>query len=166
MVGHNLQQTHPQLSHDFIELFQKSKHRVFSIVEPLYSEGHSLNDIVKMTGIPYSTINQVLRKNGVQMRPKGSVHSKQIFQQKIKSSTPPPFGFTYIGGQLEKDAKEYPTLLVIYQQWRLGQTASAIVRHMNHKGFKTRQRKLWSRTAICNIIKRFEDGTITLKKEK
>jgi hypothetical protein len=166
MVGESIQQTRLSLSHDFIELFQKSKHRIFSIVGPLYSEGHSLNDMVKMTGIPYSTINQVLRKNGVQMRPKGSVSSKQIFQQKIKSSTPPPFGFTYLGGQLEKDSKEYPTLLVIYQQWRLRQTASAIVRHMNSKGFKTRQLKSWSRTAICNIMKRFEDGTININKEK
>ncbi len=119
-----------------------------------------------MTGIPWTTIRDELKKNGVTLRPNKSVSTKDIFQQKFKSSTPPPYGFTYIGGQLEKDAREYSALLVIHQQWQLGKTASAIFRYLNKQGFKTRMQKEWSRNAVLNILQRFEDKTITINKEK
>jgi hypothetical protein len=105
-----------------------------------------------------------LKKNGVQLRPNRSATIKELFQQKFTSSTPPPFGFTYIGGQLEKDTREYPTLLIIHQQWKLGQTATAITHHLNRLKIRTRMQKSWSRNAIIKIIKRFEDGSITIKK--
>jgi hypothetical protein len=53
--------------HDFIELFQNSKHRIFSIAAPLYRQSHSLNEISSMTGIPYSTLNYELKKKNVQL---------------------------------------------------------------------------------------------------
>lgn len=164
MVGRHEELAHQQLSHDFIELFQKSKHRIFHIIQPLYSEGHSIRDIAKLTGIPATTINTVLKKNGVHLRSNRSATIKEIFQHKFRSSTPPPFGFTYIGGELEKDTREYPTLLIIHQQWRLGHTATAITHHLNRLKIKTRMQKSWSRNAIIKIIKRFEDGTVTIRK--
>lgn len=150
--------------HDFIELFQKSKRRVFPVIAPLYSEGHSIRNIAKLTGIPATTINTILKKNGVHLRSNRSATVKELFQQKFRSSTPPPYGFTYIGAKLEKDTKEYPTLLIIYQQWQLGHTATAIAHHLNRLKVKTRMQKTWSRNAIIKIIKRFEDGTIIIKK--
>ncbi len=164
VVGRLVNLTRHLLSHDFIELFHNCKHRIFPIIAPLYSEGHSIRNIAKLTGIPATTINSVLKKNGVQLRTNKSATVKELFQQKFKSSTPPPFGFTYIGGQLEKDTKEFPTLLIIHKQWQLNLTATAITHHLNRLKIKSRMQRRWSRNAIIKIIKRFEDGTITIKK--
>ena len=150
--------------HDFIELFQNSKHRIFSVAAPLYREGHSLNEISAMTGIPYSTLNDELKKNKVQLRPNRNVSSRVVFQQKFKSSTPPPYGFTYMGGQLEKDPREYSTLLVIHRQWQLGVSATAIANHLNSKKLKSRSQKTWSRNVILNIIERLENKTIVIER--
>ncbi len=150
--------------HDFIELFQNSKHRIFSIAAPLYQDGHSLKEISAMTGISYSTLNDELKKNNVQLRPNKSVSSSVVFQQKFKSSTPPPYGFTYMGGQLEKDGREYPTLLIIHRQWQLGQSATAIANHLNGKKLKSRSQKTWSRNVILNIIERLENKTIAIER--
>ena len=117
-----------------------------------------------MTGIPYSTLNDELKKNKMQLRPNRSVSPSVIFRQKFKNSTPPPYGFTYMGGRLEKDAREYPTLLVIHRQWQLGQSATAIANHLNSKGLKSRSQKTWSRNVILNIIERLENKTIVIER--
>ena len=72
-------------------------------LDEIGQEGHSLNEISTMTGIPYSTLNDELKKNKMQLRPNKSVSPSVVFRQKFKSSAPLPYGFTYMGGQLEKD---------------------------------------------------------------
>ena len=150
--------------HDFIELFQNSKHRIFATAAPLYQGGHSLREISTMTGIPYTTLNSELKKNKVQLRPNKSVSPAVVFQQKFKSSTAPPYGFTYMGGRLEKDAREYSTLLVIHHHWQLGQSASAISHYLNSKKLKSRSQKAWSRNVILKIIERLENKTIVIER--
>lgn len=117
-----------------------------------------------MTGIPYTTLNTELKKNKVQLRTNKSVSPSVVFQQKFKSSTPPPYGFTYIGGQLEKDAREYSNLLIIHRQWQLGQSATAIAKHLNSKKIKSRNQKNWSRNVILNIIERLEKKIIVIER--
>ena len=117
-----------------------------------------------MTGIPYTTLNTELKKNKVQLRPNKSVSPSIVFQQKFKSSTPPPYGFTYIGGHLEKDAREYPNLLIIHRQWQLGQSATAIANHLNSRKLKSRSQTTWSRNVILNIIERLENKTIVIER--
>ena len=164
MVGDHERLANPVDYHDFIELFQKRKNRIFPIINSLYSKGHSIRNIAKLTGVPATTINTILKKNGVQLRSNRAATVKELFQQKFTSSTPPPYGFAYIDGRIEKDAREYSTLLIIHQQWQLGITATAISHHLNKLKIKSRTGKNWSRNAIIKIIKRFEDGTITIKK--
>ncbi len=116
-----------------------------------------------MTAIPKTTVLTELKRGGMQIRPNKSVSADVVLQQKFKSSAPPPYGFTYIGARLEKDAKEYSTLLVVHQQWQSGTSATAIAHYLNSKNFKTRMQKDWSRNVILNIIQRFENKSITLE---
>ena len=117
-----------------------------------------------MIGLPYSTLSDVFKRNKMQLRPNKSVSPSVVFRQKFKSSTPPPYGFAYMGGQLEKDAREYSNLLIIHRQWQLGQSATAISHHLNSKKLKSRSQKAWSRNVILKIIERLENKTIIIER--
>ncbi|MCK6597638.1 MAG: recombinase family protein [Bdellovibrionaceae bacterium] len=96
------------------------------------------------------------------LRPNKSVSAEQISRQNFKSSTPPPFGYMYLEGRLQKNPKEFPTLQIIWQQWKLGQTASTITKYLNSKKLKTRNLKEWKRQTVLNILERFEKKLIVL----
>lgn len=148
--------------HDFIELFQDFISRIFEICSPLYTQGYSLEEVSKQTGFSQTTIRNHLIKGGVTLRPNKAVRSVQVLRQNFKSSTPPPYGYMYLEGKLQKDPKEFPTLQIIWQQWKLGQTATSITEYLNSKKIKTRNQKEWERTTVLNILKRFENKTIIL----
>jgi len=96
------------------------------------------------------------------LRPNKSVSADQVLRQSFKSSTPPPFGYLYLEGRLQKDLKEFPVLQIIWKQWKLGQSATAITDYLNKKKFKTRNNKEWKRTTVLNILERFENKSIVL----
>lgn len=148
--------------HDFIELFQDDISRIFEICSPLYQQGYSLTEISNQTGFPWTTIRNQLVKGGMTLRPNKSVSAEQVFRQNFKSSTPPPYGYMYLEGKLQKDSKEFPTLQIIWQQWTLGQTATSITGYLNSKKLKTRSQKEWKRQTVLNILERFENKTILL----
>jgi hypothetical protein len=145
--------------HDLIELFQKSSYRVFEICAPLYAKGHSLKEIAKLTGIPYTSIQSQFVQNGVTLRNNRSGSNLEALRQGIRSGAPPVYGFRVIAARLEKDPIEYPILLAIHQQWRSGQSATTIMHFLNNKKLKTRNQKAWKRTTVLNIINRFESGS-------
>lgn len=68
----------------------------------------------------------------------------------------PPFGFCYFQGEVVKDPKEYPTLLLIQSLWKQGTSISSIVRHLDGKGIQTRTGKSWSYNVIKATIQRLE----------
>lgn len=148
--------------HDFVELFQEDISRIFEICSPLYLQGHSLTEVSNLTGFAWTTIRNQLVKGGVTLRPNKAVKSSEILHLKFRSSTPPPYGYVYLEGQLQKDQKEFPVLQIIWNQWRLGQSATNITHYLNDKKIKTRNHGEWKRTTLINILERFENKTITL----
>lgn len=160
--SHLLRTCNYYFSHDFIELFQEDVSRIFDICSPLYEQGHSLKEISKMTGFPYTSIRDQLFKGGVTLRPNKSVSASEILRHKFKNSSPPPFGYYYLEDQLQKDPKEFPTLQAIWKQWQLGQSATAIMKYLNAKKLKTRNQKEWKRETLLNILERFENKSIVL----
>ena len=148
--------------HDFVELFQEDISRIFDVCSPLYLQGYSLTEVSNLTGFAWTTIRDQLVKGGVTLRPKKSVNSSEVLRLKFKSSTPPPFGYVYLEGQLQKDQKEFPVLKIIWNQWRFGQSATNITHYLNDKKFKTRNHSEWKRTTVINILERFENKTIVL----
>jgi hypothetical protein len=112
--------------HDFIEFFQNSPERIFAVCAPFYLQGRSLKEIVDLTGFPYSTIRSQLVAGGLTLRTNKSVSSSEILRQRFKNSAPPPYGYCYLEGRLQKDPREYPILQIIDQQRRQGQNPTAI----------------------------------------
>jgi len=132
------------------------------ICEPLYQSGYSLSEICAMTGFPQSTIRDQLVRAGVTLRAAKSVTFSKDLRQSFKNSASPPFGFVYLEGRLQKDAKEFPVLQIIWQQWRQGRSATDITHFLNGKKLKTRNHKEWKRTTVLNILERFENKTTVL----
>jgi hypothetical protein len=102
----------------------------------------------------------------VTLRPNRHVTTSEALRQRKKSGAPPAYGYRCISGVLEKDAREYPVLLMIYQQWRSGQSATSITHYLNARSLKTRNQKVWKRTTVLNIIERFENGSLIPEQEQ
>jgi len=148
--------------HDFVELFQKDISRIFNVCSPLYLQGYSLSEVSNLTGFAYTTARDHLVKGGATLRPKNSANSKKISRQKYKSSAAPLFGYVYLEGKLQKDQKEFPVLQIIWNQWKIGQSATSITHYLNDKKIRTRKHREWKRTTILNILQRFENKIIVL----
>jgi hypothetical protein len=70
----------------------------------------------------------------------------------------PPFGFCYFQGEVIKNPKEFPTLLLIQNLWKQGASISSIVRHLDEKGIRSRMGKPWSYNVIKATIRRLKTG--------
>ncbi len=143
--------------HDFTEYFEDSVENIFAQTAPLYEKGYSLKEISAMTGFPYTTIRDQLIKGGVSLRINKSVSSTEVLRQSFKNSAPPPFGYGYFDGILEKDPKEYPILQMIDQLRRRGETPTAIANKLNDKKIKTRKGNIWKQATVYTIIQRLKD---------
>lgn len=111
--------------HDFILLtFSNSTTCDENIVDS-YKKGNSFRDIKKLTGISKSKIRDVLIRLKVPIRPLHE-ESRRATQRLVgKKNVKPPYGFTYFEGRFVKHPKEYPTLLSIINQWKLGQSLNS-----------------------------------------
>ncbi|OYZ24222.1 MAG: hypothetical protein B7Y39_02010 [Bdellovibrio sp. 28-41-41] len=83
-----------------------------------------------------------------------SINQRQTF----KNSAPPPYGFCYLDGQLQKDPREYPTLQIIEKQRQLGRTPTEIAKFLSDKGFKTRHGVSWRQAHVFNIVQRLKNS--------
>ena len=77
-------------------------------------------------------------------------------RQTFKNSAPPPYGFCYLEGRLQKDPREYPILQIIEKQRQIGRTPTEIARYLDGKGFKTRLGKAWTQAHVFNIVQRIK----------
>lgn len=59
-------------------------------------------------------------------------------RQHFKKAEPPPYGFCYVEGKLEKDHKEHQILRIIHQQWLLKKSLAEIAHHLNGRNYRTR----------------------------
>lgn len=143
-------------NHDFIRLFENSIARIFDVCAPLYLHGHSLKEISAMTGHPYSTLRSQLVDGGLTLRSNRSVSSNSILRQGFKNSAPPPYGYCYLDGSLQKDPREYPTLKIIKQQWQLGKNPTDIARYLNGRNTKPRKGRIWKQPTIYYIVQRLQ----------
>lgn len=128
-------------------------------------DGLSINEISSITGNPYSTIRGQLKKNGVTLRINKSVRVSGSSRQQFKSSAPPPYGYCYLNGRLEKDPKEYPVLTIITEQWKQGRTPTEIAKYLCSRKLKTRKGVDWLQAHVFNIVQRLKEEFKTTKKE-
>lgn len=88
---------------------------------------------------------------------------KIILEPKRKTSWKSSYGFCYFEGEIIKHPKEYPVLLKIYQQWKLGINANSIADKLNKKRISSPMNKSWSWNSVKNIIDRFKMNSIVQK---
>lgn len=147
--------------HDFIQLSIDELTHLAAKFRPLYAQGHSLKEISAMAGVPYSTLRNQFAKDGVTFRPNKSVSSGDIFRRHFKSSAPPPYGYCYIDGGLQKDPREYPTLQIIEKQWQRGANPTDIAKYLNKLGKPSRTGKIWKQPTVYNIVERLKSQSAT-----
>lgn len=109
-----------------------------------------------MTGYPFTTIRDLLVKNGVPLRINKSVSSVGNLRRSFKNSAPPPYGYCYLEGALAKDPREYPILQTIDQLRLRGETPTAIAKYLNLQKIKTRKGHLWKQPTVFYIIQRLK----------
>lgn len=149
--------------HDFIKFFYLEKQAYFPEMAQLYKKGLSLRDIAAKLDIPKTVVRSELLKGGIPLRASSREQKKSIQNQKGKASWKPPYGFCYFEGQVIKHPKEYPVLLKIYKQWKLGINANSIADKLNEKRIPSPMNKSWSWNSVKNIIDRFKMKSIIQK---
>lgn len=142
--------------HDFIEIRLSIIRGKNADLKALYEQGFSIPDIANQLGMSTSSTRSHLLKIGVTLRAKGSVSFTQGKGKSFKSSSPPPYGYCYLDGQLHKDPREYPILQIIEKQTQNGRTPSEIARFLNDKKFKTRHGKTWRQSHAFNIVQKIK----------
>lgn len=147
--------------HDFIEIQVHLISQENPEMKAFYEQGHSIEDVGRLLGLSFSTVRRQLLKQRVTLRSNKSVIFIGNQRQTFKSGAPPPYGYCYLDGALQKDAREYPVLQIIDKQRQIGRTPTEIARYLADRKFKTRHGKLWNQALVFNIVQRLK----TLAKE-
>ena len=120
----------------------------------MYKKGLSVSDIAAQTGIGRSSIYKSLRSNRHLLRPQVSVPFERWRKGHGKTRNKPPYGWCFSQGELVKDPREYPVILLIESLWNQGRTVGEIVRELNGKGYRSRMGRDWGYGVVKGIIKR------------
>ena len=131
-------------------------------MKALYDQGHSIEDVARLLGLSFSTVRRQLVKLRVTFRPNKSVSFIRNQRQTFKSGAPAPYGYCYLDGSLQKDAREYPVLQIIEKQRQIGRTPTEIARYLHNRKFKTRHGKVWNQALVFNVLQRLK----VLEKQK
>lgn len=149
--------------HDFIEISIHLISHENADFKSFYEQGHSINEIADRLGFPYSTVRDQLVRLGVTLRTNKSVSFSGNQRQTFKNSAPPPYGYYYLEGRLQKDPREYPILQMIEKRRQLGRTPTEIARFLSGKGFKTRHGISWSQAHVFNIVQKLKTKKLSLQ---
>lgn len=151
--------------HDFIEFAVDEFSALAASFRRLYQQGYSIREISKITGRSFSTIQSQLKKDGVTLRINKAVKILHPLRQQFKSSSPPPYGYCYMNGRIEKDPREFQILTIIKEQWQLGNTPTQIAKYLCSRKLKTRKGVAWGQAHVFNIVQRLKEEFKTTKKE-
>jgi hypothetical protein len=144
---------HP-ISHDFIELSQKTPALIYDKCAPLYKKGHSLRDIEEQTGYPRSTIRDALKAHNFPIRSRMKTLKGEKTGKPFKCAGYAPYGFAYLDGQLVIDPKEHIIVRKILKLRQHGLSYRAIANELNKQKIPTRNGKSWYLSFIKTIIDR------------
>ncbi len=134
-------------------------------MQGFYKEGYSIEEIAVRMNMPYSTVRTHLVNQGVTLRKNKSVSVSEMSRQTFKNSAPPPYGFCYFEGKIQKDPREFPILQTIEKQMEQGRTPTEIAKHLSSKKLKTRHGKKWQQAHVFNIVRRIKSKTMEVLSE-
>lgn len=113
-----------------------------------------MRDISVKTGVPISSIRDVLVTSGIVLR----TNKKSILNADKKTSKSfsgaIPYGYCLIQSQLVPDAKEQSVIQIILELWQSGKSFNAIKTHLNNQKVPSKLRRQWNDKTVKRIIKR------------
>lgn len=141
--------------------FLKEPSRISPETAVLYRKGWSLRDIAHELGCSKGKVRSDLKKAGVELR-ESVAQATPDRQSGGKQHALPYYGFCYFEGRITPDTREFPVLKLIHRLWKEQKTIHQITQELNRSKTPSRKGKQWSWAAVQNIVKRFEQGTVTL----
>lgn len=154
------------IAHDIIEVFENRQLGICEISVPLYLEGLSITDIALRTGFKRTSIWKALKTYRDGLQPKKEVPYARWRQGHRRTGARPPFGFSLLEGEVVRDPKEYPTLLLIHKLWTTGSAIMSILQALSDKKLKSRTGRDWSYGVIKSIGKRIDAKDLVMKAGK
>ena len=151
---------------DIIKFFRKGNPIISDEIAVLYCQGMSITDISARTGIKRHTVWKTLKRLKKESSSEVSVPYDRWRKGKKRTGARPPFGFCILEGELVRDPKEYPTLLLIFSLWTKGTSVTSIVNLLGEKGLRSRTGKQWSYRVVQSITERIESKELVMMQSK
>lgn len=139
---------------DIIRFFPKQSQVVIEEIGPLYAKGLSISDISDQTGIKRGAIWRELKKHQKTLRSQDPVPFSRWRKGRGKTKARPPFGFSYLEGEVIRDPREYPQLKLILGLWNREISLSDLQRTLAEKKIKSRTGKAWSYNVLKAAVTR------------
>ncbi|MBV2169347.1 MAG: recombinase family protein [Bdellovibrio sp.] len=160
----SLSNNYPAL--DIIKFFQKNNPVISDEIAVLYCQGMSITDISVRTGIKRHAVWKAIKRLKKEFEAEVSVPYDKWRKGKRRTGARPPFGFCILEGELVRDPKEYPTLLLIFNLWTKGTSVTSIVNLLGEKGLRSRTGKEWSYRVVQSITKRIDSKELVMNQRK
>lgn len=152
--------------HDITEFFQNFQDRIIEIIAPLQQRNLSISEIADQTGLKRTAVWAALKEQQKDLTSKEPVPYARWRKGHKRTGARPPYGFCLLQGEVVRDPKEYPTLLLIHNLWTRGNDIMSILSALSDRGLKSRTNKEWSYGVIKSIGQRIESGAIVLQSGK
>ncbi|MGZ3772710.1 MAG: helix-turn-helix domain-containing protein [Pseudobdellovibrionaceae bacterium] len=152
--------------HDIIENCCRPQARIIEILAPLFKQNLSVTEIAEQTGIKRTTVWETLKHYEKELRVHCVIPYERWRKGHKRTGARPPYGFCFLQGEVVRDPKEYPTLLLIHNLWTRGSEIMSIVASLSDKKIKSRTGKEWSYGVIKAIGKRFDSGAVAFQGSK
>lgn len=128
-----------------------------------YQKGLSLSEIATKVNKSKWFVRSCLSKEGIKLRNKHAEAMALCKLKRGKQGARPYYGFCYFDGEIVKDPREYPTLVLIHDLWKEGKTIHGIVKELHNRSLTSRTGRRWSWAAVLNIVNRFISGLINIE---
>ncbi len=115
---------------------------------PKYESGHSLLEISKITGIPYSSVRDILIRAGITLKSAGEGNKGQPRRKSGQVRWNSPYGFVYERGRLVPHPQEFETLRLILRWSKEELSFEDISKKINAQKLRPRSASLWTRFTV------------------
>lgn len=113
----------------------------------------------KIYGYSKSKIRSIVKHSGIETGKGFAQATSRRLLRSGKQGALPNHGFCYFDGQIVKDPREFPTVLMMHRQWSQVKSIRQIYLQLNRTKVLSRQGKAWSLPAIQNIGVRLACGS-------
>lgn len=100
-------------------------------------------------------VRACLFKEGIKLRNKYAEAMELRRHKRGKQGARLYYGFCYLEGEIVKDPREYPTLVLIHKLLKDRYTIHQIVKELNRRNLASRTGRRWSWASVKNIVNRF-----------